>query len=147
MPLQSKEFEEATKAVGVQIEKATKAAADLKPVDAGTLKDLKAALDRLNESLDNANARLTPSEFIESKRYLNMLGETFRALQDPDVGNFLKGGKWTAQGNTVAEFIDRLTRSQGLRVAPASPGDEHFYRALHAALANYDAGIASTASR
>ncbi len=147
LPLQSKEFEEATKAVAVQIEKAAKAAADLKPVDAGTLKDLEAALIRINELLDNANARLTPNEYIESKRYLNMLGEAFRALRDPDVGNYFKDGKWTAQGNTVAEFVDRLTRSQGLRIAPASPGDEPYYRALQAALTSYDAGITATASR
>jgi hypothetical protein len=146
LPLQSKEYADLTREVNTPLEKAARAAVDLKPVDPGTLKDLKAALDKLNEALDNSNSRLTPNEYIESKRYLNMLGETYRALQDPDVGNYFKSGKWTAQGNTVAEFVDRLTRSQGLRVAPASPGDEQYYRALQAALVNYDAGITALTS-
>jgi hypothetical protein len=146
LPMQTKDFEESMKAVNVQIEKAARSAEDLKPIDPGTLKDLKAALDKINEQLDIANARLTPSEYIESKRYLNMLGDAYRALQDPNVGNYFNNGRWTAQGNTVATFVDTLTRNQGLRVAPASPGDEHYYRALQAALTSYDAGITQPTS-
>jgi hypothetical protein len=51
-----------------------------------------------------------------------------------DSQKFVRGGKTAEQ---VAEFLIK----SGLTVAPATPGDEAAYNALHTALANYDVGV------
>jgi hypothetical protein len=89
----------------------------------------------LNKSINLASSDLTSSQYIESRRYLNYLSDALRALQTPDA---LK--KWTARGRTVAELIKHMDEN-GLRFAPATPGDEGPYRALHNALNSYDTGI------
>jgi hypothetical protein len=141
LPLQEPEFEELTRLINTDLQKARDDIDFKLPIDPGILKDLKVHLDRLNVALDNASARLTANDKIESKRYLNLLGDTFRALQDPDVANYFNSGRWTARGNTVAEFVSTLTGNQGLLIAPACPGDEPYYRALRAALTAYDVAI------
>ena len=54
--------------------------------------------------------------------------------------------KWVAKGKTVAELIQNMTAA-GLRFAPATPGDEGAYRALHFALVAYDDGITQVAAK
>jgi hypothetical protein len=83
---------------------------------------------------------MPPLEYSESKRYLNQLGEAVKALQDPNVRNYLNG-KYAAKGKTVAELVENLTRVQGLEFAPATPGDEAAYRALYQAMHAYDTGL------
>ena len=45
--------------------------------------DFKALTDRLSESADE----LSPSQYIEARRFLNQLGAAIRALSDPKVAN------------------------------------------------------------
>lgn len=108
--------------------------------EAATLKDMQAEMKRLRDTLAKSVGELSPTQFIEAQRYLNHLDDAVKALQDPNVGNFFNQ-KWNAKGRSVAELIKSMS-DQGLRFAPAAPGDEPAYRALHQALNAYDAGIA-----
>jgi len=82
---------------------------------------------------------LTPSQHIESKRYLGYLDDSVKALQDPSAVNYFND-KWTASGKDVNELVKNM-RTKGLRFAPAAPGDESAYLSLHAALAAYDGSL------
>jgi hypothetical protein len=48
--------------------------------------------------------------------------------------------KLAANGKTAAELV-KYVSDKGLRFAPSTPGDEAAYRALHLALAIYDASL------
>jgi len=48
-----------------------------------------------------------------------------QALQDPNVSRQFNG-TWSPRGNNVAELADQMTK-QGLKLAPAAPGDEPSY--------------------
>jgi hypothetical protein len=114
------------------------------PVDRGTLSDIKAELEKANAILDQSLASTTPTEFLEAKRYLNQLGDAVRAIQDPNASKYFTQ-QWVAKGKNVAELVDYM-KNNGLKFAPAVPGDEAAYRALHHAMVAYDANMAGIAT-
>jgi len=67
------------------------------------------------------------------------------ALQDPNVAHFFDR-KYEARGKTVGDLVDYMSKN-GLRFAPAVPGDEAAYRALQTFLAAYDDGLTRLAAR
>jgi hypothetical protein len=107
--------------------------------DGATVRDMQADLARVDEVLSKNIAVLSPSNFIAAKRYLNQLGEAIKALQDPNVAIFFRQ-KWTPREATAAALVRGMS-DQGLRFAPAVPGDEAAYTALYRALAAFDAGL------
>jgi hypothetical protein len=88
---------------------------------------------------------LTPTQGVNARRYLNELHDTVSTLQDPNVSKYV-GGTWVARGNTVPELVDNMLR-QGLKFAPATDGDESYYRAMYQMLRAYDQGLTQLASR
>jgi hypothetical protein len=107
-------------------------------VDAGTLKELGAAVARLRQRL-TANVReLTTNQYADASRFLGYLDDAIRVLGRPDAGDYFTR-KYAAQGKDVAELVKSLT-ARGLHFAPATPGDEAAYLAVRRALANYDRG-------
>jgi hypothetical protein len=108
----------------------------LKPA---TVRELKAALARMSTALDKAAPDLELTQIIAGRRYLDELADGVRALQDPNVGNYLSK-KWSAKGRDVGELVQNMTR-QGLRFAPAVRGDEGAYRSLHQALVAYNVNL------
>lgn len=114
-------------------------------LDAGTLSSLNDAVSRLRSSLRSAVADLPPNEYINSLRFMNQLASSIAALQDPSYRAMLKG-QLGAQGNTVAELVDHMSR-QGLRFAPAAQGAERYYTALHQALMAYEVGLTRLVSK
>jgi hypothetical protein len=104
-------------------------------VDPDTVNGMSKTLDQLTATLKDHVSDVAPNDYIRAKRYLNDLGDTLQALQDPKVGNYATG-KWSAQGNTVTELVENMFRN-GLRFAPATPGDQAAYVALHRALVSY----------
>jgi hypothetical protein len=144
-PLQAPEFKEARERLGKQ---APAAVQDLKfnnPADPAKLADMRAALRQLNDTLDKNIGGLSPSQYIEAKRYLNQLDDALKALADPNASRFFTQ-EWVAKGKDVARLVEYM-RENGLRFAPAVPGDEAAYRALHSALVAFDAGMSPVASR
>jgi len=108
-------------------------------VDRATLVKIAEALAQLHQRLDASIGLMLPGDYLEAARYLDMLDDTYRALRDPNAGNYITQ-KWSPRGRTVAELIDFM-RQTGLKFAPATPGDEPYYRALHHALTAYDASL------
>jgi hypothetical protein len=113
-------------------------------VEPARLKDMRAELDRLSDTLDKSVTELSPTKYIEGMRYLNQLGDALRALDDRKVSDLVSSA-WVGKVKNVAELVKYLGDS-GLEFAPAvGSGDEAAYRALHGAMAAFDYGIASVA--
>ena len=89
-------------------------------------------------------------QYLEARKYVNYLSDALRALADKNVANYLSRDgarpRYSARGKTVADLIDYMTR-EGLKFAPALPGDEAAYRMLYTALAAYDNALQQSASR
>jgi hypothetical protein len=109
--------------------------ADTGMVDADTVTQMNTSVDKLFRELKRNIRKVSANDYIRSKRYLNELSKSVRALDDPNVANFASG-KWSARGDTVAELVRNMT-GQGLRFAPATQGDENAYTALHSAMVAY----------
>jgi hypothetical protein len=100
-----------------------------------TDRKLNDAITQLDREVDGAVRALTPTEFIQARRFVRQLRETRKTLTEPGAANYLIG-KWAAKADTVAELVQHM-QTTGLRFAPALPGDEAAYRALHHALVCY----------
>src|SRR5579885_733552 len=110
-------------------------------VDAGTINRLTKVLGEMNSKLTARVGELPPDQYMEAKRYLNNLQAARQALSQPDVGALLNA---RPDAKTVGELVKYMAKN-GLRFAPASPGNEGAYKALHTQLAAYDLGTASLA--
>lgn len=102
-------------------------------VDPGTLqqmrKDARAMHERLNENIRD----LTPTQYVDAKRYLNQLDEALRALDNKKVQNHFNG-KWTPKAKTANELVKEM-KDAGLRFNGATRGDEAAYRMVQQRLA------------
>jgi hypothetical protein len=107
-------------------------------VDAGALKELTAAAGRLRQNLAANIKDLTANQYTEASRFLGFLEDAIRVLGRPDAGDYFTR-KYAAQGKDIADLVRNLN-AKGLRFAPATPGDEPAYLAVHRALAVYDRG-------
>ena len=68
--------------------------------------------------------------YLTGKRFLESLEGSVNRLQQPGASRFLSG-QYAARGRTVQELVRNMAR-QGLRFAPASPGNEpHVLLAAH----------------
>jgi hypothetical protein len=114
-----------------------------KGVAPGTLKDLDTDFKELNDTLDANIGALSPSRYIEARRYLNLVGHAIQALKDPNVSQHFNQN-WTAKSKNVDELV-RFMGERGLWFAPATPGDEPAYRALYHALVAFDTNMTQTA--
>jgi hypothetical protein len=141
LPLQGEAYQEEVRLLNQRAAEAVKLAEFKGQVDAGTISDMTEAVRRLRTKL-NANINdLTPSQHIEGNRFLNQLDDAFRALQRPDVADYL-GQKYAAQGRTVGDLLDFMSR-KGLSFAPAVGGDEGAYQALHSSLVGFAGSLQS----
>ena len=88
-----------------------------------------------------AKVRLQPgwsaTNAIEAATFLDRFKESAAVLRQRDVSGYLSGA-YAAKGKTAAELVRNMA-SNGLRFAPALPGDEPAYWAVQRALAGCDA--------
>jgi hypothetical protein len=105
-------------------------------VGRGILKDLRLETQSLRRLLAANVDRLETTDYVDAKRFLNDLDEAIRTLARPDAENYFNR-TWAAKGKTVKDLVAYMKR-KGLLFAPAQPGDEAAYQALHRALAAYD---------
>jgi hypothetical protein len=138
-PLLDPKFKEPREDLNRRLKEAVNAVKVNREADKGTIKDLRADLQALTDALEANVQSLSPAQYIDARRYLNMLGHAIKALEDPNISDFLNQ-KWVATGKNVAELV-KFMGERGLRFAPAIPGEEPAYRALYHALAAYDAGM------
>jgi hypothetical protein len=105
-------------------------------VDEDVLGHLDRSADQMRKDLTARVKEFTPSEYMAAKRFLSDFECAIRALHQPDVGNYFNG-RYAIKGKTIAEIVKHMT-AEGLWFAPATPGDQSAYLALHQALAAYD---------
>jgi hypothetical protein len=136
--LQSEAYQDEVRRLNQRAAEAVKLAEFKGQVDAGTLRDMMEDVRKLRAKVSANINDLTPSQHIEASRFLNQMDDALKALQQPDVADYL-GQKYMAQGKTVGDLLDFMAR-KGLSFAPAVNGDEGAYQALH----NYLVGFASS---
>jgi len=107
--------------------------------------DIRGAYNALLQKLNETDGDLTPSQSIDSRRFMNQLSSAIKALSDPKAVNYFNNN-WNAKGKNVAELVDHMNR-EGLRFAPAAQGDEAAYRALYQALRSFEAGLQLASQR
>jgi hypothetical protein len=104
-------------------------------LDPDLLDKLNDAVGTMKNDVDTAAPNMTPTQYIQASRYLGEVKQSLKVLQDPNVGNYFNK-KWTAQGTTVNELVQNMT-GQGLKFAPAAPGEEAAYTSLHSSMVTY----------
>jgi hypothetical protein len=107
----------------------------------GQLNDAVSAMDNAVAS----NQTLSPTDYIESKGFLDDLQNSIQSLRDPNVAMYLNGG-FSAKGPTVADLVAQMT-SQGLHFAPATQNDQPSYTVLYQAMLAYDYRLSQLAHR
>jgi hypothetical protein len=138
LPLLASDYEAERKSIEEMLgQLGSQARADA--IDRSLLPELHKHVATLRERLRSNVRELSPTEYIESFRYLGHVNDAIKALKEPQAVNYFND-KWTAKGATVDELVRRL-KEQGLRFAPAVPGNESAYLAMHAALAAYDGSL------
>jgi hypothetical protein len=145
LTLQGPDYDEARRRLSALVPEAVGQARYNNPVDAGLLRQMLADVRRLNDTLQHNVGDVSPSEYIQARRFLGGLEGAIKALRDPNAGNQVNQ-KWAPQGRNVAELVDFMGRN-GLRFAPATAGDEPAYRHLYQRLLTYDAALATPAER
>jgi hypothetical protein len=106
-----------------------------------TLKDVRNDYKTLSDKVAETAStdELSPSQYIEAKRYLRQLDQAIKALSSgPKASKYFDD--WRAKGKTVAELVDHMM-TNGLEFAPAASGDEAAYSALYQALRAYENGL------
>jgi hypothetical protein len=136
LSLQGEEFKEARTKLERQLADAVQQIKFNNPVDPTALRDMKAYLGQLTETLNKSIDGMSPTEFIRADRFLRQIKNAITALEDPNAGKYLA----TNKPKNVAELVDFMAK-KGLVFAPAVPGDESAYRALYNALRAFDAGL------
>jgi hypothetical protein len=114
---------------------------------AGLHREMTQAVQRLRNRLTAHIRELSSNRYIEAQRFVTNLGDALRVLARPDASkSFLR--KSAVLARTVAELV-AFMKAQGLHFAPAVPGDETAYLAVHRALvaAGSAAGMQATARR
>src|SRR5262249_3010327 len=108
-------------------------------VQGKTYKQLKTELDGMRSDIKAAIDDMTPRENVQARRFVDQVTQAARMFEDPNVASFFTG-QYKAQGQTVGELVAYMTQN-GLRFAPASPGNEQYYNALYQGIVQYDSGL------
>jgi hypothetical protein len=111
--------------------------AETNNVDPDVIQSMQKLISTLTAKLKDHVDDLSPNQYIEGKRYLRDLNDAVTKLTEPNAANYFDK-KWAAQGHSVVELIRYMT-DQGLKFAPATPGDEAAYTSLQRSMAAYDA--------
>jgi hypothetical protein len=130
------EFEQQRQEVSALARQAVSQTKALGRVESDMLDRLESSVAQLHKDLAARVNEFTPTQYVAAKGFLNEFDSAPKALQQPDAGNYFNG-KYSIRGKTISEIVKHMT-AEGLRFAPASPGDESAYMALHQALAAYD---------
>jgi hypothetical protein len=132
-------FKDGRERINSQICTAYKSVASGNNPDAATLNDLLAQVRKMRAKLKDNVGDLKPDEYIEARRYVDELGQTLSALQDPNIGKQFNGD-WRPKVRDVAQLVKHM-REKGLMFAPATEKDQAAYVALYHALAAFDASL------
>jgi hypothetical protein len=132
-------FDETRKQITQLFAQATKEAGSPDGLDGQTRRQLKTAIDRLQNGIDDAVADMSPTDNIRAKTFANQVAASARLLDDPNVAKTINGD-WAARGATVDELIANMTRN-GQRFGPAGPADKPFYTSLYYSVLQYNLSL------
>jgi hypothetical protein len=107
-------------------------------VDPGTLRQMTETAQQLQRQVAGNVRDMTPAQYGEARRFLVDLQDALKLLRRPDPGTFFAAD--AVQGTTVGKLVNHLVRN-GWSFAPAVPGDEAAYVAVHRALVAYDLAV------
>jgi hypothetical protein len=112
-------------------------------INANTYRQIKKELADLQEDQRRKfhKEEIDGGDYLIGKRFLDGLDQAVQALQQPGTRRVLDGS-YAARGRNVPELVNNMT-SKGLVFAPATPGDEPAYQALHTAFVAYASGALS----
>jgi hypothetical protein len=103
-------------------------------VDPGTLDAMTAAIKHLQDQLTGNIKDLTPRDYAEARRFLSNFDDALTLLRKPNSGDYFSNK--AVKGKTIGELVQHML-NKGLRFAPALPGDEPAYTAVHRGLVVY----------
>jgi hypothetical protein len=135
--LEAQDYADLRKQIGATLESVVQGLTRTNKVERGHLADLTKGISDLKEKVKKSE--LSPTDYIEARKFVSQLEDALTALNDPNAGNYFNQ-QWVAKGRNVADLVDEMGK-KGLQFAPAAAGDEWAYRVLHRALASYDAAL------
>jgi hypothetical protein len=110
------------------------------------VRDLRAELTTLSNTLDDQARDLSPDQYIEARRLVNKLKDTVKGLGNARLCKACNDG-WKKEVHTVSDLVSYCLKN-GLEFAPAmAPGDYPSYTAAYYALRTYERSTVLTASR
>jgi len=118
---------------------------DKRKPGSSTMKDVQKDFRTLSDSIAETGStdELSPSQYIEAKRFLKQLDQAIKALNDPKASRYFDD--WKPKGKTVRELVDHMM-ANGLEFAPATSGDEAAYSALYQALRAFESELVQSKS-
>jgi hypothetical protein len=108
--------------------------------DPNMLKDLRVEIEKTRENLLKKVNEIPGPQYLEAKRFLNDFDDARVAIERGEAANQLKFQEFVIGGKTVQEIADFLV-AKGLRIAPATQGDEAAYQALNSAMVALDVAM------
>ncbi len=139
LALSGSDFKEDREQLSSLVEDAVSQAKTNSRVDPGTIRDLNAAVEKIRKKLLKTGSDLPPSQYIEAKTFLNNLDEASTILKLRDVASYINGD-YNIAAKSVPDLV-KFMKDKGLQFAPAVPGGEGAYLALHQALVSYDLAL------
>src|SRR5262249_2497476 len=106
-----------------------------KPADATRITRLEQTLKKVEDVAPPVLRNLSFEDAIASRKFLNQFANAVKALK-ANGGAGLVVPTWATEGANVAELVRHMTKFK-MQFAPAPPGSEPAYFALHRALAAY----------
>ncbi len=106
-------------------------------VDVPAIRDQQAYFEKMRRDLIDRANEVPTAQYSEARRFLNAIIEAHTGLEKGEAvwqakyQHFIEGGK------SIQDVVDFLINN-ALNVAPAGPNDESEYRAIYAAVANFN---------
>jgi hypothetical protein len=143
LPLQDDAYMQPRSQVDKLLQEAVEQAQKYNKVDRSVQADLEQARQKMENTVNDRVADLTPDQFILSKRYLRELKDNLKILADPNVARFF-GSAGEVEGDTVADLVANMT-AKGQKFGPAVRGAESSYMSLYNSMRAYDVALAGLA--
>jgi len=137
LPLRDAQYDDARKRLDRNLIIAARQLKDRDPIDTAALRDIRADFKTINDRLSANVSELSPSQYIESRRFLGQLDDAIKGLEDP---NAIKNWNLKARGGNVAELLGNML-TDGYRFAPVTPGEENTYTGLYHAIRAFEASM------
>jgi hypothetical protein len=109
------------------------------------MKDIRTEMTSMREDMRKRlkNEEIETSSYLRAIEFYNSLESSVNALDSVDARKQISGA-YAARGRNVQELVDYMTEN-GLKFAPAAPGQENAYQVVHDAFTRY-ARIAQSSS-